>query len=260
MMFSLKDDKDTAPVDVLWREPLCHALRRRVGQALARWAMISPEDRVLVGLSGGKDSLVLLHALSDLRRRSPVKFELAACTVGLTGMDTSSLADYCAARGVPYTVLEQPIMEIIEERGERSPCSFCANMRRGRLCAWAAEQGFNKLALGHSLDDAVETFFMNLLRAGRARSFLPAVPMSRTGVTVIRPLVLSTEAAIIDEARRLELPILGTSCPYAGHTERQNVRERIAQLRKDVPDLYSKVLNALENLSGADAWNSAPEE
>ncbi|MCR4817735.1 MAG: hypothetical protein K5841_02115 [Fretibacterium sp.] len=241
----------------LWREPLCRALRRRVGQAVARWSMISPGDRVLIGLSGGKDSLILLHALSDIRRRSPVKFELAACTVALTDMDTPSLKDYCTARGVPYTVLEQPIMEIIRERGERSPCSFCANMRRGRLCAWAAERGFNKLALGHSLDDAVETFFMNLLRAGRARSFLPAVPMSRTGVTVIRPLVLSTEAAIIDEARRLALPVLGTSCPYAGHTERQNIRERTAQLRKDVPDLYSKVLNALENLSRADAWERA---
>ena len=229
-----------------------------MGRALARWGMIAPGDRVLVGLSGGKDSLVLLHALSDLRRRSPVKFELAACTVGLTGMNVSTLEGYCAAREVSYSVLEQPIMEIIAERGERSPCSFCANMRRGRLCAWAAEQGFNKLALGHSLDDAVETFFMNLLRAGRARSFLPCVSMSRTGVTVIRPLVLSTEAAVIDEARRLALPILKTPCPYAGHTERQNAREWIAKLRLDVPDLYGKVLNALESLTEADAWDAAP--
>ncbi|MCR5346746.1 MAG: tRNA 2-thiocytidine biosynthesis TtcA family protein [Fretibacterium sp.] len=243
-----------------WRGPLCRALRRRVGEAVARWSMIAPGDRILVGLSGGKDSLVLLHALSDIRRRSPVKFELAACTVALTGMDTPALRDYCAARDVSYTVLEQPIMEIIEERGERSPCSFCANMRRGRLCAWAAEQGFNRLALGHSMDDAVETFFMNLLRAGRARSFLPVVLMFRTGVTVIRPLVLSTEAAIIDEAKRLALPILETACPYAGHTERQNVRERIDRLRGEFPDLYSKVLNALKNLSGADAWSGGSGE
>ena len=186
-----------------WAEPLCHALRRRVGSAVARWNMIGEGDNILIGLSGGKDSLVLLHALSDIRRRSPVKFCIAACTVVLTGMDVSRLRDYCAARDVKYCELPQPIMEIIEERGERSPCSFCANMRRGRLSAWAAENGFNKLALGHSLDDAVETFFLNLLHAGRARSFQPVAYMSRTGVTVIRPLALSTEAAIIDEARRL---------------------------------------------------------
>ena len=99
-----------------WSAPLCHALRRRIGRALARWRMIEPGDRVLVGLSGGKDSLVLLHALSDLRRRSPVSFDLAACTVGLTGMDTRGLAAYCAARDVPYAVAAQPIVEIIQER------------------------------------------------------------------------------------------------------------------------------------------------
>ena len=238
-----------------WAEPLCHALRRRVGRALGRWSMIEAGDRVLIGLSGGKDSLALLHALSDLRRRSPVRFELAACTVALTGMDTSRLGDYCAARGVPYSVIERPIMEIIQQRGERSPCSFCANMRRGLLSSWAANHGFHKLALGHSLDDAVETFFMNLLQAGRARSFLPVVHMSRAGVTVIRPLVLSTEAAIIDEARRLSLPILETVCPFAGRTERARVRALLKALRADVPDLHAKVLNALENLSDGDGWS-----
>ena len=240
----------------IWAQGLCHALRRRVGRSIARWGMIREGDRVLVGLSGGKDSLVLLHALSDMRRRSPVKFALAAATVALTGMDTSRLGEYCAARDVPYFVLPQPIMEIIENRGERSPCSFCANMRRGRLSSWAAEQGFGKLALGHTLDDAAETFFLNLLHAGRARSFQPVALMSRTGVTVIRPLVLSTEAAVIDEAGRLGLPILETVCPYAGRTERQSVRDLLGRLRGDVPDLYSKVLNALENLSDEDRWGA----
>ena len=239
-----------------WAETLCHALRRRVGRSIARWGMIAEGDNVLIGLSGGKDSLVLLHALSDMRRRSPVKFGLAACTVVLTGMDASRIREYCAARDVPHYALPQPIMEIIEERGERSPCSFCANMRRGRLSAWAAENGFNKLALGHSLDDAVETFFLNLLHAGRARSFQPVATMSRTGVTVIRPLVLSTEAAITDEARRLSLPILETVCPYAGQTERSNVRDMIKGLRAGVPDIYGKVLNALERISDSDRWET----
>lgn len=237
-----------------WNLELCHSLRRRIGRAVSRYAMIADGDRILIGLSGGKDSLLLLHALSELRRRSPIKFEIAACTAGMTGMDLSHLRDYCACREVEYIELELPVIEIIESRGERSPCSFCANMRRGLLCSWASEHGFGKLALGHTVDDAAETFFMNILRAGRAKSFLPSVLMSRAGVTVIRPLCGCTEAAIIDEVKRLELPVLQTVCPFAGHTERQRIRELIASLRSDIPDLYGKVTNALENLSGDDAW------
>lgn len=243
----------------LWNEPLCRALRRRIGRALGQYRMIAEGDRVIVGLSGGKDSLLLLHALSDLRHRSPVRFDLAACTVVLTGMDVSLLRDYCTVRGVPYTALEHPLMEIIESRGERSPCSFCANMRRGLLSSWARDNGFNRLALGHSLDDAVETFFLNLLRAGRARSFQPIAHMTRTDVTVIRPLIASPEAAIVDEVRRLELPVLETVCPFAGGTERQRVKDLLNELRRDVPDLFANVINALENLSDADRWITAAD-
>ena len=234
-------------------EPLCKSLRRKVGQALAKWRMIEAGDRVLVGLSGGKDSLVLLHALHDLSRRSPVKFSLAALSVKLTDMNTEPLAAYCEAQGISYNVIEQPIIEIINSRREKSPCSFCANMRRGIISSWARDHDFNKLALGHSLDDAVETFFMNLLHAGRAKSFQPVAHMSRTNVTVIRPLVLATEAAIIDEAKRLALPVIKSPCPFAGHTERQRTREFVAELRKTIPDLYAKIINALENLSDAES-------
>ena len=230
------------------------SLRRKIGTALSRWNMIAEGDNVLVGLSGGKDSLILLHALHEFAGRSPVKFSLSALSVKLAGMDTSPLETYCSDLGVQYTVIEQDIIGIIRTRQEKSPCSFCANMRRGILSTWASEHGYSKLALGHSLDDAVETFFLNLLHAGRAKSFQPVAHMSRTGVTVIRPLVLSTEAAIIDEARRLELPIIASACPFAGHTERQRIRERIAELRQEVPDLYSKVINALEHLSESESW------
>ena len=216
--------------------------------------MIAPGDNVLVGLSGGKDSLILLHALHDLMRRSPVKFTLSAITVKLSGMDTAPLTDYCRDRNIPYTVLEQDIIGIIEARNERSPCSFCANMRRGIISSWASQNACNKLALGHTLDDAAETFMLNLLHSGRARSFQPKALMSRTGVTVIRPLVLSTEAAIIDEVKRLKLPVISSPCPFNGHTERQKIREYISQLRKEIPDLYAKILNALENLSDSESW------
>lgn len=216
--------------------------------------MINEGDNVLVGLSGGKDSMIILHALHDFLRRSPAKFRLSALSVKLSGMDISPLEDYCGRKGIPYTVIEQPIIEIIQKRQEKSPCSFCANMRRGIISSWASQNGYNKLALGHSIDDATETFFMNIFHAGRAKSFQPVSHMSRTNITVIRPLILTTEAAIIDEARRLELPIIPSACPFAGHTERQRIREYIAELRGRVPDLYSKIINALENLSDMDSW------
>ena len=236
-------------------EPLCGSLRRKIGKALAQWHMINQGDNILVGLSGGKDSLILLHALNDFARRSPVKFSLAALSVKLTGMDTEPLENYCRQKNIFYKIIEHPIIEIINSRNEKSPCSFCSNMRRGILSSWASQNGFNKLALGHSLDDAVETFFMNLMHAGRAKSFQPVAYMSRTCVTVIRPLILSSEAAIIDEAQRLELPIIPSACPFAGHTERQKTRDFISELRKKIPDINSKVINALENLSDNDSWN-----
>lgn len=238
-----------------YHQSLSIALRRRIGRALSQWKMINEGDNVLVGLSGGKDSLVLLHALHEFSRRSPVKFSLSALSVKLTGMNTDSLEEYCSEKEIRYVVIEQPIIEIIHARNEKSPCSFCANMRRGILSTWASENGFNKLALGHSLDDAVETFFMNLFNSGRAKSFMPTAHMSRTGVTVIRPLVLSSESAIIDEAKRLELPVIASACPFAGHTERQRVREYISELRLRVPDLYAKIVHALENLSESESWS-----
>ena len=237
-------------------EHINHSLRRKIGKAISQWQMISENDKILVGLSGGKDSLILLHALHDLKRRSPVKFSVSALTVRLKGLETSPLQEYCSSQNIPYTVIEQDIIGIIEARHEKSPCSFCANMRRGIISSWASENGYNKLALGHTLDDAAETFFMNLLHSGRAKSFQPKALMTRTGVTVIRPLVLSTESAVVDEVKRLGLPVVESPCPFSGHTERQRIREYISELRKDIPDLYGKILHALQNLTDAESWKS----
>ena len=237
-----------------FEEPINHSLRRKIGKAVSQWQMISEGDKILVGLSGGKDSLLLLHALHDLQRRSPTHFSLSAFTVRLSGLETKPLEEYCEAQNISYTVIEQDIIGIIRARNEKSPCSFCANMRRGIISSWASQNAYNKLALGHTLDDAVETFFMNLFHSGRAKSFQPKALMTRTGVTVIRPLVLSTESAIIDEVRRLNLPVISSPCPFAGHTERQRVREYIAGLRKDIPDLYGKILHALQNLTDSESW------
>ena len=230
------------------------SLRRSVGRAVGDFSMIEEGDRILLGLSGGKDSLVLLHALSELRRRSPTRFELSVCMVALTDMDVSHLESYCRAREVEYIVLRHPIIEIIKHRNERSPCSFCANMRRGILSSYARENGFNKVALGHNMDDAVETFFMNIFRAGRAKSFKPKLWQDRTNVEIIRPLIYTSENSIIDEARRLELPILPSTCPYAGKTERQRTKKMLADLKTKIPELFSNVIHALKTIDSSDRW------
>ena len=125
------------------------------------------------------------------------------------------------------------------------------------LSSRAREEGFNKLALGHNLDDAVETFFMNLFRAGRAKSFQPKFFQDRTNIEVIRPLIYSRETAIVAEAERLELPILKSVCPYAGRTERQFTKEMLADVKSRVPDLFANVVNALKNLNSADRWTES---
>jgi len=246
---------ESGPANRLWSSPIARSLRRSVGRATGDFSMIEDGDRILLGLSGGKDSLTLLHVLSELRTFSPVRFDLSACTVALTGMDVTSLKSYCDARGVQYIVLRHPIIEIIEARNERSPCSFCANMRRGILSSRARDGGFNKVALGHNLDDAVETFFMNIFRTGRAKSFQPKFLQDRTNVEVIRPLVYTSEVSIVNEARRLELPILPSACPYAGKTERQHTKEILATLKTRYPDLCASVVNALKNIDSSDRWS-----
>ena len=226
---------------------LSHSLRRTIGKALSQYHMINPGDKVLAALSGGKDSILMLQALKHFSAHSPVKFDLAALTVKITSdMNTKPLEDYCRVHEIEYHIHEQPIIEIINLRQEKSPCSFCANMRRGILSSFASSHGFNKLALGHTIDDAVETFFLNLFHTGRSQSFYPAAFMSRANIHVIRPLVLSSEAMIIDEVKRLELPVIESTCPFAGHTHRDNIREIVSNLRKNyVPDLYAKIIHAL---------------
>ena len=238
----------------LWDKPLARLLRGAIGRAIGDFSMIEEGDRILLGLSGGKDSLVLLHALSELRRRSPARFDLSACTVALTGMDVTALENYCRARGVQYSALRHPIIEIIENRNERSPCSFCSNMRRGVLSSRARESGFNKVALGHNLDDAVETFFMNILHTGRAKSFQPKFWQDRSNVEVIRPLIYVSEASIADEAGRLKLPVLVSACPYAGKTERQRTKEMLADIKANYPHLFPNVVHALKTIDSSDRW------
>lgn len=233
-------------------------IRAKIGKAISDFAMISPEDHVVVGLSGGKDSLLLLTALGEIRTWSPVKFQVSACSLDITGgtWDTSDLADLCSGMGIAYRVIVCPMEDIIRQRDERSPCSFCANMRRGILNSAVKEMGGNTLALGHNLDDAIETAMMNLCRTGRFRSFKPKIWQSDSHIKLIRPLVYTAEKAVYDEVGRLGLPILGHTCPFSLNTERSRTKELLRELKVKFPEIRENILHALKTVDIQDRWDT----
>ena len=212
--------------------------------------MIGEGDRIAVGVSGGKDSLTLLAVLAALREYYPKHFELEAVTVDMgLGMDFSPVAAYCEKLGVPYFCKHTEIGPIIfDYRKEKNPCSMCAKMRRGAINDVLLERGFNKVALGHHFDDAVETFLMSLVYEGRISCFEPVTYLSRTGITQIRPMLYIGEQAVEHFAERMELPVVHNVCPADKHTKRQEVKELIAGLQKQYPDLKTKLFGAMQRL------------
>ena len=220
-----------------------------VRRCVEDYDMIAPGDTVAVGVSGGKDSLVLLMALNELRRYYPKPFALEAITVelGFDGMDFTPVAELCETLGVPYTRLKTDIKEVVfDVRKEDNPCSLCAKMRRGALCTALSARGITKLALGHHFDDAVETFLMSLLYEGRIGCFEPVTYLSRTGITQIRPMLYVGEQAITHFAEKYELPVVHNVCPADKHTKRQEVKELIVVLQAQYPDLKSKIFGAMQ--------------
>lgn len=213
--------------------------------------MISPGDRVAVGVSGGKDSLTLLAALARLARFYPGGFSVEAFSVdlGIPGMDLAPLADYCRDLGVPFHRIPTQMYHVIfETRREKNPCALCAKMRRGSLHTALQAAGIHKVALGHHYDDAVETFFLSLFYEGRLSCFQPVTYLDRTDIAQIRPLLYVSEAMIRDAAARLRLPVLHNPCPADGHTKRQEVKELIASLERQYPKLKEYVFASMQRL------------
>ena len=213
--------------------------------------MIESGDRIAVGVSGGKDSLTLLTVLAALRAYYPKPFELEALSIdmGLGGMDFAPVERLCRELDVPYTIRHTEIGKIIfDYRKEKNPCSMCAKMRRGALNDLILEHGFNKVALGHHFDDAVETMLMSLLYEGRIGCFEPVTYLSRTGVTQIRPMLYVGEQAIEHFAARMQLPVVHNTCPADKHTKRQEVKELIVTLQAQYPDLKTKIFGAMQRL------------
>ena len=210
--------------------------------------LIESGDRIVIGVSGGKDSLLLLHALSLYRKFSHKDFTLLAVTVtmGLEPFDLSPIRKLCYELEIEYLVRETEIGKIIfDYRKEKNPCALCAKMRRAVLANTCVEQGFNKLALGHHREDAIETLLMSLFYEGRFHTFHPKTAMSRTGITVIRPLIYLPESHVKHMTRLLELPVVASPCPANGVTQRAEMKELLRKLRQVFPDANERFLHAL---------------
>ena len=232
-------------------------LMSRMRAAMERYDMVSPGDRIAVGVSGGKDSLALLAGLAGLRKFYPAPYELVAVTAdpGFFNVQTdySAIQELCDKWGIEYIVRRTELYKVIfETREESNPCSLCARMRRGILHDMAKAAGCDKLALGHHEDDAAETFMMNLLSGGTIGSFRPVTYLSRKDLTVIRPMIFAAEKEVAAAARRENLPVVKSPCPMDKTSERQKVKDLLRDLEKDYPNLRGKITGAMQrgNISG----------
>ena len=222
-----------------------------VRRAVDDYGMINEGDRVAVGVSGGKDSMLLLAALRQLQSYYPKRFELGAITIelGFEGMDFTPVKRFCEERGIEYTCVKTDIKEVVfDVRQEDNPCSLCAKMRRGALNNTLRERGMNKLALGHHFDDAVETFMMSLLFEGRLSCFQPVTYLDRSGVTQIRPLIYAGEQRIVNLAAALELPIVENPCPQDKTSKRYEIKQLLKSMCGEYPDMKTKVFGAMQRL------------
>ena len=204
-----------------------------VRRAVDDYKMIEENDKIAIGLSGGKDSISLLLALSDLRKFYPKKFDICAITVslGFDGSDFTPMEELCKKINVDYHVIDTQIGEIIfDARKESNPCSLCAKMRKGALNNKADELGCNKIALGHNRDDIIETFMMSLIFEARISTFQPVSFLEKKKLFSIRPLMYVPESDIKGYVRKNNLPIIKNPCPANGNTKRQEMKDLIKDL------------------------------
>jgi tRNA(Ile)-lysidine synthase TilS/MesJ len=227
-------------------------------KAMQLYGMIDAGDAVCVGVSGGKDSVALALALRRLAAYYERPFTVQTLTLdpmfGGKQTDYSDLTDFFARLGIPHEVRRTNIGPLVfDVRREPNPCALCAKLRRGALHTGAVELGCNKVALGHHLDDAVETFYMNLMGEGRIGCFSPVTWLSRRRITLIRPLVLAREHEVARAAKACQAPIVKSRCPVDGATFRSRTKAFVARRTREDPAFCQKTLGALQK-AGIDGW------
>ncbi|EPY2272248.1 tRNA 2-thiocytidine biosynthesis TtcA family protein [Clostridium sporogenes] len=234
-------------------QKLLGKLRRAIGD----FNLIQNGDKIAVGLSGGKDSIALLHLLKRYQSFSPEKFDLIAITLDtMTGADFSPLESVCSDINVPLYIYKTSIKEIVFDlRKEKNPCSLCANLRRGALNNYSKKLGCNKIALGHHKNDAIETLLMSMLYEGRVSCFSPKTYLNKANIAIIRPMIYIDELAIKSMVKRYNLPIIKNPCPANGNTKRQYMKEFTYTLEKDIPKVKDRLLGCLTNTNQINLWD-----
>lgn len=235
-----------------------HNLIGKVRAAIELYDMISDNDKIAICVSGGKDSIFLLYALAQIKTYYPKKFSLIAITIdpcfNNSKTDYTKIKNLCTQLNIPYIIKRTQLGNLIfNERKEKNPCSLCARMRRGMLHNLANELNCNKIALGHNLEDCVETFFMNLLNCGTIGCFSPVTYLSRKNIYMIRPLIFCEENKISSLITRKQLPIIESICPANSQTNRYQTKQLIINLEKCYPNLRKKVIGALQR-ANIDNW------
>jgi tRNA 2-thiocytidine biosynthesis protein TtcA len=238
----------------LIQDKLFKRIKNGVGRAIADYSLIEEGDRIAVAVSGGKDSYSLLHLLEALRRRAPVKYELMAITIdsGYPGFRSDIIAGHLQESGFRYHVEKTDHYDIIKEkrRPGSSYCSICARLKRGVLYTLAQKFGCNKLALGHHLDDFIETLLLNQFFVGTLKAMAPSMLADNGETTVIRPLVYVEERDIISFARTNGFPVVCCCCPVCGKADhqRKRMKQLLTELERENPSVKRSLLTALANV------------
>ncbi len=222
-------------------------------KAIEDYKMIEENDKIAICLSGGKDSITMLHAFKALQRFYPKKFDIIAISInpGFEFFDTSLLQEMCDKLEIPLFIENSHAQEIVFEiRKEKNPCSLCANLRRGVINSIAVREGCNKIALGHNEDDVLETFLLNLFYTGSIGTFSPVSYMDRTGITLIRPLIYTPEKETRRFVKKNNLKVMPKVCPMDGTSKREDMKQMIFSLQKEIPMIRANLFGAIKrNLS-----------
>ncbi len=218
-------------------------------KAIEEYKMIDEGDKIAVCLSGGKDSVSMLHAFKSLQRFYPKKFEIIAVTVnpGFDFFDNKLLEDICKEINVELFIENSNAKEIIFDiRKEKNPCSLCANLRRGVINSIAIREGCNKIALGHNQDDVLETFLLNLFYTGSIGCFSPVSYMDRSDITMIRPLIYTPEKDMKRYVKKNSIKIMPKVCPMDGTSKREDMKQLIITLTKSIPMVRANLFGAIQ--------------